>query len=104
MEFSFKTKALRRLCEQEAVAKSALGDRAAAALQRRLADIEAVDALTELPWLNAELGDEGQGSIEFYPGYRLEVLALFGGPPVTKNPKTDWSVVDRVKIIGITRP
>ncbi|HEX3364682.1 hypothetical protein [Phenylobacterium sp.] len=102
MEFGFKTKALRRLCEQEAYACRELGDEAAAALRRRLADLEAVDTLTELPWVPIVFGGGGEASIEFYPGYHLNAVAVRGGSSMPKIPQTDWSTVDRLNILGVT--
>lgn len=46
-----------------------LGEEAAAGLRRRLADLEAVDAITELPWLPITYGHDGEASIEFHSGY-----------------------------------
>jgi toxin HigB-1 len=104
LEFGFKTKSLRRLCEQEACANRELGERAAAALRRRLADLEAVNALTELPWLAVAFSPGGEASIEFYPGYYLNVVAIRGGSPMPKNRELDWSTVDRLKVLGVTQP
>jgi hypothetical protein len=104
LEFGFENKALRRLCEQEAYARRELGDDAADGLRRRLADVEAAESLTELPWLSIVFGEEGDASIEFCPGYHLNVLAIPGVSKMHKSPDTDWTAVDRVKIIGVTKP
>jgi hypothetical protein len=81
-----------------------LGDEVAAALLRSLADLEAVDAITELPWLPVVIGTEGEASIEFYPGYSLNVVAVRGVVPASWNQDVDWTVVDRVKLVGIIQP
>jgi hypothetical protein len=104
LEFGFETKTLRRLCEQEAHARRELGEDPAAALLRRLADLEAADSLKDLPWFPVVFGANGEASIEFFPGYHLNVLATSGGSKMQKIPDTDWSTVDRLKILGVTKP
>lgn len=81
-----------------------LGDEAAAGLRRRLADLEAVDAITELPWLPITYGYDGEASIEFHSGYSLNVVAIRGAPRMVENLETDWTTVDRIKLVDIVKP
>ncbi len=81
-----------------------LGDEAAAGLRRRLADLEAVDAITELPWLPITYGYDGEASIEFHSGYSLNVVAIRGAPRMVENLETDWTTVDRIKLVDIIKP
>jgi hypothetical protein len=81
-----------------------LGDDAAAGLRRRLADLEAVDAITELPWLPVTYGYDGEASIEFHPGYSLNVVAIRGASRMVENLETDWTTVDRIKLVDIIKP
>ena len=101
MELGFATKGLRRICEQEGWARRELGDEAAAALKRRLADLESAEVLTELPWLPIVFGADGDASIEFHPGYCLNIVAIRGASPMDGNQETDWTTVDRIKLMGI---
>lgn len=104
MEFGFATKGLRRTCEQSAWARKELGPDAAGALQRRLADLEAVDAVTELPWLTVEFGAHEGAAIEFHPGYWLTIMAIRGAADMDENQSVDWSTVDRIKLMDIRLP
>lgn len=104
MELGFATKKLRQICQQEASARTMLGDEAAAGLRRRLADLEAVDAITELPWLPITYGYDGEASIEFHPGYSLNVVAIRGASRMVENLETDWTTVDRIKLVDIFKP
>jgi hypothetical protein len=104
LELGFETKGLRRMCENDASARTQLGDEAAAAFQRRLADIEAADVITELPWLNIEYGVNADAAIEFHPGYWLIIMAIPGALPMDGNQNLDWTTVDRIKLMGIQLP
>jgi methionine aminopeptidase len=104
LELGFATKKLRQICQQEASARKMLGDEAAAGLRRRLADLEAVDAITELPWLPITYGYDGEASIEFHSGYSLNVVAIRGAPRMVENLETDWTTVDRIKLVDIVKP
>ena len=101
MELGFATKGLRRICEQAAWALRELGPDAASALQRRLADLESVDAITDLPWLNIEFGADDNAAIEFRPGYWLNITAIRGVADMKTDKNVDWSTVDRIKLTGI---
>ena len=85
MELGFATKGLRRTCEQGAWARRELGADAASGLQRRLADLESVDAITELPWLTVEFGTHDDAAIEFHPGFWLTIMPIRGGDDMDHN-------------------
>jgi hypothetical protein len=104
LELGFATKGLRRTCEQGAWARKELGPDAASALQRRLADLEVVDAITELPWMTVEFGAYDDAAIEFYPGYWLTIMATRGAADMDQNQSVDWSTVDRIKLMDIRQP
>lgn len=104
MELGFATKGLRRTCEQAAWALNELGPDAASALQRRLADLEVVDAITELPWLTVEFGAHDEAAIEFHPGYWLTIMAIRKVSDMDQNQSIDWSTVDRIKLMDIRQP
>lgn len=104
LEFGFATKGLRRTCEQAAWARRELGPDAASALQRRLADLEAMDAITEAPWMTVEFGTNDDAAIEFHPGYWLTILAIRGAGELDQTQPIDWSMVDRIKLMDIRQP
>lgn len=92
------------MCENNAWARKALGVDVAGALQRRLADLEAAEVITDLPWLNIVFGADCDAAIEIHVGYWLNIVAIPGAPPMDGNQKFDWTTVDRVKLIGIQLP
>jgi hypothetical protein len=104
LELGFATKGLRRTCEQDAWARRELGDEAAFALQRLLADLEAADTITELQWLNIDFGENDDAAIQFHSGYWLTVLAIRGAVDMDRTQRVDWNKVDRVKLTGIRQP
>jgi hypothetical protein len=105
LDFSFASKALRRICEESAWAQKQLGDVVASSLQRRLADLEACENLSEPPpWVSIEFGESGDAAIEFHPGYWLNIVAIRGALPMNGNQKVDWTIVDRIKLMGIQTP
>lgn len=105
MDLAFATKGLRQICERESKARSELGPDPAESLHKRLADIEALDALLpELPWLPVMLRTDKTVAIEFHPGYRLLAVANHGENPLNADGKIDWKLVERIKVIGIEKP
>lgn len=74
-------------------------------LQRRLADLEACENLAELPpWVSVDFGESDDAAIEFHPGYWLHIVAIRGALPMDGNQKVDWTIVDRIKLMGIQKP
>lgn len=92
------------MCENDAWARNQLGDEPAKALQRRLADLEAVEVLTDLPWVNIVFGAGDDAAIEFHPGHWLNIVAIPGASPMDGNQNFDWTIVDRIKLMGIQTP
>lgn len=101
MEIRFKDKKLRELCEKQTVAKKKLGDVCARRLRTRLADLQAVDHVSELTVGNPHplKGDrQGQFALDLAGGWRL-VFAPANDPiPLTVNDAIDWSQVTIVSI------
>lgn len=75
-------------------ARQELGEQAAADLHARLADLEAIDAITELTWTPVELGPTTV-AIQFHPGFRLLAEANEANPPLRRN-GIDWNKVERL--------
>lgn len=101
MDLAFGDKALRYICESEARARKVLGAAAAADLHARLADLEAIDAVTEMDWVPA--ATEGANIwIEFHPGFRLLAEANEAKPPLLGG-AVDWSRVGRLLLRKIEK-
>ncbi len=104
LELAFAERNLRRLCEREAVAKLAFGPEVAAALKARIADLNAADTASDLPYpLNAEVGSQpATVLLALVDGFQIRLRsnhqqhrAIDGVP--------DWSTVRRVQITAIGR-
>lgn len=103
VDLAFSSKAIRYVCESDVRARKLFGDQAAASLQARLADLNAVDNLEELSWIRVRFGP-GTAAIEFHP--TLDLVLEPGG---TKTPRAEdgsinWRAVDRVRIIKVGHP
>jgi hypothetical protein len=101
LDLAFADKALRYICESQVRARKELGDEVAAQLHSRLADIEAIDAITELTWVPMTLGPTTV-DIEFYPGFRLIAAANEVNPPLHGN-TVDWTKVERLLLEKLER-
>lgn len=101
LDLAFSDKALRYICESQVKARKELGDEVAAQLHLRLADIEAIDAITELTWVPLTLGPTTV-DIEFYPGFRLIAEANEANPPLHGN-AVDWTKVERLLLMKLER-
>lgn len=104
LEVAFQSIKLRSTCESPARAKRELGDLAAAALRRYLADLEAVDAVAEL--VDMGLGFENcelkVGLIRFELGEGRYLYCEVNHQHVPmKGEAVDWAQVSRLKIIHI---
>jgi hypothetical protein len=102
LELAFETKALRDICESEAIAKRRLGAKVAAALWRRLSDFGSIDSFDELPF--APLKKNTNTVIFDLPDdWQLTVTGGHGDNPKLASGKTDWTKVTRLKIIRIEK-
>ena len=104
MELAFDNRELRNICETEAMAKAQLGDLAAEALNRRLADLRAAATINDLvatrPSQIAGSTDEHL-VIELIDGCRMVLCANHPKNPVIAAGGIDWTKVFRVKILSI---
>jgi hypothetical protein len=94
---------LRQVCENRSKAVAQLGQGAADALAARLADIEAVDSLTELSWAPVELQPDGTATIGFFQGCSLVAVANHNNNPLDEGDVVKWEAVERIKIMDINR-
>lgn len=104
LEFAFFTKSLRQICESEAIAKGALGERAAAKLKRRLADMRAAASVKELVAgrpREVEGGRRPCFAVDLCDGSHIVFCANHHTTPLLASGGVDWSKVSRVKILRI---
>jgi hypothetical protein len=101
LEFSFETKALRTLCEDEDVATAALGPAVARALLNRLADLRAAGNILELPIGHPFAPDPKNRNvlaIDLGEGQLLTFSSGHRKVPLLESGEVDWERVNRVKI------
>ena len=102
LELAFETKALRDICESEAIAKRALGIQVADALRRRLSDFRSVDTFDELPF--AKIKKRSNNVTFGLPdNWQLVVTGGHGDNPKLPSGKIDWTKVTRLKIAKIEK-
>lgn len=104
LEVAFRTKELRSTCESPARAKRELGDSAASALRRHLADLEAVETVAELMEIGLEFENCGLtvGLIRFELGEGRHLYCEVNHQHVPMNGEAvDWAKVSRLKVIHI---
>lgn len=108
LEFAFLTREVRTLCEQDTAALAHLGPAVAAALRRRLADLEAASHAFELPVGNVRLDtsfpDGSVCLVDLDEGCVLRFRAGHAAPPLRPEGTVDWFSVSRIQIMEILRP
>ena len=103
LELTFHTAEIREICEKRDVAAAELGYAAARELAERLADIEALDTVTELSLL---LGDAicdrsaTEKSLRLNSGFHIVFVSAHPSPEATPK-ATDWKNTSRMKITAI---
>jgi len=104
LEVAFQSRELRSTCESPARAKRELGESAAAALRRYLADLEAVETVAELLEMGLDFEDCGLkvGLIRFGLGEGRHLYCEVNHQHVPMNGETvDWAKVSRLKVVHI---
>jgi hypothetical protein len=102
LELAFETKALRDICESEAIAKRKLGAKVADALRRRLSDFRSIDSFDELPFAKPKK-NSNIVAFDLPDDWQLIVTGGHGDNPKLASGKTDWSKVTRLKIARIEK-
>lgn len=102
MELAFATKALRDICESEAIAKEKLGAKVADALKRRLSDFRSIDSFDELPFTKPK---KNSNNVTFGlpDDWHLVVTGGHSDNPKLASGKIDWTKVTRLKIVKIEK-
>lgn len=104
LELAFAEKQLRKLCENDAIARRKLGIKVAEKLKRRLADLRAATCVNDLvAGKPRELeGDcQNQMAVDLCDGYNIVFCANHNAAPLLKSGAIDWARVSRVKILRI---
>lgn len=104
MEISFKTKRLKKLCEQTKQAERELGQRGAKKLRTRIADLAGFLAVTDLCAGRPHplTGDRiGQFALDLDHPRRLVFEPDYDPAPTKDDGGIDWSQVTRVRILEI---
>jgi hypothetical protein len=104
LEIAFQTKELRAICESPTRAKRELGEASSKALQRMLADMNAVETVAEL--LEMGLGSEHcaqeHGMLRFPLNEGLSLYCNANQQSLPMNGESiDWVQVSRLKVIRI---
>jgi hypothetical protein len=102
LELAFETKALRDICESEAIAKKMLGAKVADALWRRLSDFRSIDTFDELPFVKPKKNSNNV-TFDLPDDWQLTVTGGHGDNPKLASGKIDWSKVNRLKVTRIEK-
>lgn len=98
---SFRTKALRTICEIRARAESTFGPGPAAVLRRRLADMRAAETVEDLLVGRPRNLSDGSDRMVIDLGAKHRLVFSANHPPSSDRRSLDWSTVRRVKILDI---
>ena len=104
MEITFRDSKLRKLCEQQAVAKNKLGQVCARKLRSRLSDLQAAESVQELTAGRPHplKGDRhGQFALNLQGGVRLVFEPANDPVPFNQNGSISWAKVSKVCIVFI---
>jgi hypothetical protein len=102
LELAFETKALRDICESEAIAKRELGAKVAGALRRRLSDFRSVDTFDELPFVKIKKSSSSV-TFDLPDDWQLVITGGHGDNPKLASGKIDWTKVTRLRIARIEK-
>lgn len=104
LEIAFQTRELRATCESPTRAKRELGESASKALRRALADMNAVETVSELfeMGLGIENCTQGHGMLQFQLSEVLNLYCNANQKSLPMNGETiDWARVTRLKVVYI---
>lgn len=106
MEVAFDSELLRSICEDQAVATKELGAAVAETLQRRLADLRAANAVSDLPTGHPRvsiLENDEYLLIDLSDGHVIALQANHRRNPIKNGGELEWERVSRLKVIRIGR-
>ncbi|MEF2252196.1 hypothetical protein V4D00_17450 [Ralstonia solanacearum] len=106
ISLAFDNEEIRQTCESGRSAKRRLGAELAAELQARLADLKAVEAVSDviaMGFAKLDLSEDTRLVIPLGSEYVLRVAAHHRPEPRSSTGKLDWKSVTRIKILAIER-
>jgi hypothetical protein len=105
MELAFRTRKLRKLCQDHDDAVEAIGEAAADVLRTRLADLRAVTYLSDLPAGRPEILDDDPPRLRFLlrDGWALLASVSHQVTPRTPQGDLDMTRVRRALVQEVTR-
>ena len=108
MEIAFNKKSLRKLCEDENLARWSLGAIVANKLKARLADLKAARCIDDVRAGTPRIIPGRRNSrvqINLTEGYRIRLVVNHNIFPTVSGGSglVDWSNVSRIKIVAIER-
>ena len=105
MDLAFEDEQLRAVCIKRGRALAVLGPEVAHELNKRLADIRAAEAVSDLLVSTRVVADGGYEAIQvsLANGFELVLVANHVQNPTTASGKIDWEKVARVKVLEISR-
>ncbi|MBI3506352.1 MAG: hypothetical protein HY059_16060 [Proteobacteria bacterium] len=101
MNFSFDNKKIRKICENSEAAKKALGAGVAAALQSRIADIDAAVTFADVVAGNPRVDPNSNGEVfilDLSDKYHLKFKDNY---PKMSSSGVGWSRISSIKIIEV---
>ena len=103
MELAFKTKKLREICEDAAVAGDRFDVQVVQQLRRRLSDLRAAESPDDLVAGRPRLVETKRPRLvlDLSGGFELACEANHARPPQHKDGALDWSRVHRLKVVAI---
>ena len=102
LELAFDSLSLRATCENEAQARSELGDAVADMLKHRLGDLRAATSSKDLLAGKPRVSTDGQHMIvDVGDTHRIVFKANHIKCPMTNTKEVDWERVSRIKILRI---
>lgn len=103
MELAFQTRELRKLCEDDVMARAKLPEPTVNDLQMRLADLHAATVVLDLMVLGPTLSTDPPGTIAFElaGGWELVCQGNHPRPQLASVAPADFTRIRRVKVIRV---
>jgi plasmid maintenance system killer protein len=103
LDLAFKTKRLRRICENQHAAELAFPSEVAAQLRDRLADMDAAERASDLV-AGSPREKSGLLIVDLASGYTLSLRANHNSVPRLAGGGIDWRRVKRLQVVSIGVP
>jgi toxin HigB-1 len=104
MDISFTNDRLRELCTSQAALRAHLGDRGAKTAAAQLASLRAASCLEEFRFLPGRCRErDGHLALRLSDGRRLIFEPADEPPPTNGDGSLDWTAIQSVRIVAMTR-